>query len=166
MPEKDFIRAYPYNPVSGILGTTPIAVSTVRAPGASNGIIWASIPKYDGQWVNVPGSFAAFDAVTLQKLWSDDDDIAIAKFTPPTIAGGKVFRPTFANMLVVYGLTTPAPTPCYHHRPALSELHRSRGLARRRYNFDHAFTGRHWPISKLQHRRDLLDSGHLCPWGS
>lgn len=126
MPEKDFIRAYPYDPVSGVMGTTPLAVSTVRAPdgmpggalslsanGASNGIVWASIPKYDGQWVNVPGFFAAFDAITLQKLWSDDDDIAFAKFNPPTIAGGKVFRPTFANMLIVYGLTTPTPTPCY-----------------------------------------------------
>src|SRR5262249_2019020 len=78
------------------------------------GIIWASVPKADGQWQNAPGRLVAFDALSLRELWRDDDDIGFAKFTPPTIAGGKVFRPTFANKLVVYGLTaSPPATPCY-----------------------------------------------------
>jgi len=127
MPEKDYIRAYAYDAATGVLNTTPAAVSTVRAPdgmpgaalslsanGNSNGIIWASIPKYDGQWQNVPGMLVAFDAMTLQELWRDDDDIGFAKFTPPTIGGGKVFRPTFANQLIVYGPKNAAtPAGCY-----------------------------------------------------
>lgn len=128
MPEKDYLRAFAYNPSTGLLSTTPAALSTVRSPdgmpgsalslsanGSSNGILWAQVPKFDGQWVNVPGFLAAFDALTLKELWRDDDDIAFAKFNPPTIAGGgKVFRPTFANKLVVYGLK-PGPTAqnCY-----------------------------------------------------
>jgi len=127
MPEKDYIRAYAYNPATGVLNTTPVAVSTVRAPdgmpggalslsanAATNGIIWASIPKYDGQWQNVPAALVAFDAITLQELWRDDDDIGFAKFTPPTIGGGKVFRPTFADKLIVYGPKNAAtPAGCY-----------------------------------------------------
>ena len=127
MPEKDYIRAYAYDAATGVLNTTPAAVSTVRAPdgmpggalslsanGNSNGIIWASIPKYDGQWQNVPAALVAFDAMTLQELWRDDDDIGFAKFTPPTIGGGKVFRPTFADQLMVYGPKSAAtPAGCY-----------------------------------------------------
>jgi hypothetical protein len=127
MPEKDYIRAFAYNAGTGVLSATPVSVSGVRAPdgmpggalslsanGNSNGIIWASIPKYDGQWQNVPAMLVAFNATTLQELWSDDDDIGFAKFTPPTIGGGKVFRPTFADKLIVYGAKNGAtPAGCY-----------------------------------------------------
>jgi uncharacterized protein with LGFP repeats len=62
----------------------------------------------------VPGALVAFDAANLHELWRDDDDIGFAKFTPPTIAGGKVFRPTFANKLIVYGAKTGVTAPiCY-----------------------------------------------------
>jgi hypothetical protein len=127
MPEKDYLRAYAYNSSTGVLNTTPTAVSTVRSPdgmpggalslsanGSSNGILWAQVPKFDGQWVNVPGTLIAFDALSLNELWSDDDDIAYPAFNPVTVADGKVFRPTFANALIVYGpragLTAPI---CY-----------------------------------------------------
>jgi hypothetical protein len=127
MPEKDFIRAFDYNTSSDVLSTTPSVVSSVRPPdgmpggalslsanGNSNGIIWALMPKVDGQWQNGPGWLIAFDATTLKELWRDDDDIAFSKFTPPTIAGGKVFRPTFANKLVVYGEKSgQTAIPCY-----------------------------------------------------
>ena len=107
MPEKDFIRAFHYNVSSGILATTPAVRSTVRAPdgmpgaaiiassdGTSDGVIWATIPKVDRQWQNVPKMLLAFDATTLNELWrDDDDDIAFAKFTPPTVVDGKVFPP-------------------------------------------------------------------------
>src|SRR5207237_368291 len=62
----------------------------------------------DGQWNRVPGHLVAFDALTLKVLWRDDNPISYAKFCPPTIADGKVYRATFANQLVVYGLK-PAP---------------------------------------------------------
>ena len=128
MPEKDFLRAFPYLHATGQVNTSPLATSSVRSPdgmpgtplslsanGNTAGIIWASIPKVDGQWQNVPGRLVAFDALTLKELWRDDDDIGFAKFTPVTAAGGKVFRPTFANKLIVYGLTgSPGATPCYN----------------------------------------------------
>jgi hypothetical protein len=128
MPEKDFIRAFDYNTGSKTLATTPAKVSTVRPPdgmpgaalslsanGNSNGIIWALFPKADGQWENGPGRLVAFDATSLKELWRDDDDIAFAKFTPPMIAGGKVFRPTFADKLIVYGAKAGAtPASCYN----------------------------------------------------
>jgi LGFP repeat/PAN domain len=127
MPEKDFLRSYRYDRSKRELASSPFKVSSVRSPdgmpgahltlsanGSTGGIIWASVPKYDGQWAIVPASLVAFDAISLAELWRDDDDIAFAKFNPPTVAGGKVFRPTFANRLIVYGLrTTPAPAPCY-----------------------------------------------------
>jgi LGFP repeat/PAN domain len=127
MPEKDYLRAFTYSPTTGVLAINPAAVSAVRSPdgmpGAAlelsanenhNGVIWASIPKYDGQWQNVPGRLVAFDAITLKELWRDDDDIAYAKFNPPTVAGGKVFRPTFADKLIVYGAKSGAtPAGCY-----------------------------------------------------
>src|SRR5215471_9449525 len=128
MPEKDFIRSFDYNSVTGTLATAPAALSTVRVPdgmpggalslsanGNADGIVWALFPKADGQWVNGPGVLVAFDAMTLKELWRDDDDIAYAKFMPPTIAGGKVFRPTFADKLVVYGAKQGATAPvCYN----------------------------------------------------
>ncbi len=127
MPEKDFIRAFAYDAGAGTLATTPAAKSTVRAPdgmpgaaivvsanGTADGIVWATIPKVDGQWQNVPGMLLAFDATTLNELWRDEDDIAFAKFTPPAVADGKVFRPTFANKLIVYGPKSgPTPPACY-----------------------------------------------------
>jgi hypothetical protein len=127
MPEKDYLRAFRYHNASHTLETSPAAISSVRSPdgmpgaflslsanGNTDGIIWASIPKYDGQWQNVPGRLVAFDALTLKELWRDDDDIAFPKFTPPTVAGGKLFRPTFADKLIVYGLKSAGtPTPCY-----------------------------------------------------
>jgi hypothetical protein len=127
MPEKDYLRAFRYNRATHTLDTTPTVMSSLRSPdgmpgsflalsahGNADGIIWASVPKSDGQWQNVPGRLVAFDAFTLHELWRDDDDIAFPKFTPPTVAGGKVFRPTFADKLIVYGLKAgPDPAPCY-----------------------------------------------------
>jgi outer membrane protein assembly factor BamB len=53
----------------------------------------------------------AFDATTLRELWNSTLDPSFAdllgdcsKFSPPTIANGKVYVATFSNRLVVYGL--------------------------------------------------------------
>jgi len=127
MPEKDYLRSYRFDKASHTLATSVHAISSLRSPDGMpgsflslsadadrDGIVWASVPKMDGQWQNVPGRLVAFDALTLKELWRDDDDIAFPKFTPPTVAGGKVFRPTFANQLLVYGLKQgPTPLPCY-----------------------------------------------------
>lgn len=128
MPEKDFMKAFSYHPETGHLDTTPVKLSTVRPPdgmpggftsisanGDRDGIVWTSFPQGNGQSNKVPGTLIAFDASTLKMLWQDYSPVAFAKFVPPTIAGGKVFRATFsshvefnppvlAGKLVVYGL--------------------------------------------------------------
>jgi hypothetical protein len=127
MPEKDHLKAFKLNEVKRHLETTASAKSELRSPDGmpgtflslsanvnADGIIWASMPKYDGQYQNVPGRLVAFDAVSLKELWRDDDDVGFAKFNPPTVAGGKVFRPTFADKLIVYGLRKDPPAPACH----------------------------------------------------
>jgi len=62
----------------------------------------------------VPGTLRAIDASTprddstLQELWNSDRDPGdrlgnVAKFTPVTVANGKVYVATLSNKLVVYG---------------------------------------------------------------
>lgn len=127
MPEKDHLRAFRYDNATHLLSTSPQATSAERSPdgmpggflslsanGSSDGIVWASLPKVDGQWQNGPGRLIAFNALTLAEIWRDDDDMAFPKFTPPTVAGGKVFRPTFADTLLIYGPKIGTTSlPCY-----------------------------------------------------
>jgi hypothetical protein len=40
-----------------------VGMLAISANGTSNGIIWASMPKTDGQWQNVPGRLVAFHAL-------------------------------------------------------------------------------------------------------
>jgi hypothetical protein len=65
-----------------------------------------------------PGALRAIDASTpidastLKELWNSEQDTGnklgdVAKFTPVTIANGKVYVPTFSNKLVVYELKKP-----------------------------------------------------------
>jgi hypothetical protein len=125
MPEKDFLKAFRYDTASRTVATTPARVASVRPPdgmpggfsslsanGNTGGIVWTLFPNGNGQWNKVTGSFVAFDATTLIELWRDANPVSFAKFCPPTIADGKVFRPTFASevrfgvpgKVVVYGL--------------------------------------------------------------
>ena len=60
----------------------------------------------------VRGTLRAFDAKTLELLWSTDvnepaDNFDFAKYVPPTVANGKVYLPTFSDRLNVYGLNSP-----------------------------------------------------------
>jgi hypothetical protein len=83
------------------------------------GIVWATRPFVDpttpvvdeSLYHTVAGYLEAFDATQLtHPLWTSNDNAARdslgnwAKFTPPTIANGKVYMPTQSNQLVVYGL--------------------------------------------------------------
>jgi outer membrane protein assembly factor BamB len=141
--ENDVLRAFTYNPTTSLLNTTPLGKSTMTAPvtnndgampggflsisanGNANGIVWASTP-YNGDAVHasVQGVLYAFDANTLQLLWSDKDADArdevgtFAKYVPPVVANGKLYVSTFGptgnpngtGALVVYGLLTPQVT--------------------------------------------------------
>ena len=118
---------------NGLLGPTTQSTMTVpqgmpggilslsangSAPGT--GILWAATPlSGDAQPNTVAGMFRAFDASNLgTELWNSrlnaarDDFGNFAKYTPPTIANGKVYLATFSNKVVVYGLlgTQPPPT--------------------------------------------------------
>jgi hypothetical protein len=150
--ENDVLRSFLYNSTTGTINTTPWATSTMTAPvtnndgampggftsisanGNSNGILWASTPfngnaagnsnpSYPGDGV-VQGVLYAFNADTLNLLWSDKDNDGrdeiglFGKFTPPMVANGKVYVPNFGPVgttdgsgnLVVYGLFNPPST--------------------------------------------------------
>ena len=87
---------------------------SISANGGDDGILWAAIPYQDDAWVEiVRGTLRAFDANTLELLWSTDgnepaDHFDFAKYVPPTIANGKVYLATFSDRLNVYGLHSPA----------------------------------------------------------
>jgi hypothetical protein len=123
---QDFLKAYKL--VGGQFQTTPVTQSTVQnSTGFSNsapmsvsansnlvgsGIVWASA-SFSGVATGalVPGILRAFDATDLtHELWDSKqnaarDDVGnYAKFSPPTIANGKVYLATFSNQLLVYGL--------------------------------------------------------------
>jgi hypothetical protein len=150
--ENDVLRSFSYNSTTGTINTTPWATSTMTAPvtnndgampggftsisanGNSNGILWASTPYNGNAAGNSNPSFAgdglvqgvlyAFNADTLQLLWSDKqndgrDEIGLfGKFTPPMVANGKMYVPNFGPVgttngtgsLVVYGLFNPPTT--------------------------------------------------------
>ena len=117
MAGRDYLKAFRYDTATHHLEERPFLTSSVRAvegmsggfsslsaDGSRDGILWVSYPLGDGQWQNVPGRLAAFDATTLGELWHDDGGYLFAKFTPPTIASGRVIRATLSGKVVVYGL--------------------------------------------------------------
>jgi outer membrane protein assembly factor BamB len=92
---------------------------SISANGSRDGILWTTSPlSKDALTETVPGVLRAFDATTLQQLWSSDSDtnapadvFNFAKNCPPTIANGKVYLATFSDKLNVYGLAQRAPAP-------------------------------------------------------
>ncbi|PYR98638.1 MAG: hypothetical protein DMG16_20325, partial [Acidobacteria bacterium] len=122
--ETDYLKAFRFN--GATLAASPIMTSMVAAapgmPGGilsvsangttpGSGIVWASLPLTgDAEDAIVPGILRAFDAGDLTKeLWnstlnlSRDDVGNFGKFSPPTIANGKVYMASFSNRLNVYG---------------------------------------------------------------
>jgi hypothetical protein len=120
MAEKDYLRAYrvfstgvieesasnttqstpgPYPPNFPLLRSPdgmPGGAVTVSSNGDRDGIVWVSVAPREATYDITPGAFMAFDALTLKLLWFDPGtDVYIAKFIPPTVAGGKAFRPSF-----------------------------------------------------------------------
>jgi len=142
-PEEDNVRAYHYNErtsfktkaLKGMMGNKgmPGGFLSVSANGQDDGILWAAIPYKDDAWVEiVRGTLRAFDANTLQLLWSSDgnepaDNFDFAKYVPPTVANGKVYLPTFSDRLNVYGLHAPKAASTPKPAPNLSKDPRHRG---------------------------------------
>jgi hypothetical protein len=84
---------------------------------AGSGIVWATHSTGGNpNGAPSPGALEAYDATQVgTPLWSSDTNATRdglgnwAKFTPPTIANGKVYAPTFSGQLVVYGLLSKKP---------------------------------------------------------
>jgi hypothetical protein len=77
---------------------------------AGTGILWVSQPLTgNAVQTTVPGVLQAYDASNVAtELWDSlqvpgDDCGAFAKFASPTVANGKVYLPSFANQVCVYG---------------------------------------------------------------
>jgi hypothetical protein len=97
---------------------SPGGIASVSSNGTEvgTGIVWATHPvPFGALWGPVAGEMEAFNATYLtQPLWTSNDNAARdsagnwGKYTPPTIANGKVYLATQSNELIVYGLL---PTP-------------------------------------------------------
>ncbi len=117
--ENTHVMAFPVNTVSQTLGTpiqnTSVIVNTTMEGGYSSvssngtdpttGILW--VTQLTGTGGGTIHALKADDIT--QELWNSDgnpNDVLgnYAKMSPPTIANGKVYVPTFSNTLNVYGL--------------------------------------------------------------
>jgi hypothetical protein len=125
--EKDFLRLYRFNTVTGkivepafqkgtvvaLADTMPGGMISISANGNTHGtgIVWATLPESDTKPPGVnayPGHLYAYDAETLEALW-DTGFSSIGKWLEPTIGGGKVFVGTSSNEVIAYELGPQAP---------------------------------------------------------
>jgi hypothetical protein len=128
--EDDILRAYRFS--GGRLTTPAYAQGTVASPGhpggslilsangnrTGTGIVWASLgTNQDGIHGLVPGVLRAFNAETMNEIWSSERNPSrdrvgtLMKFVPPVVVDGKVFLPNHDNAVAVYGLIPDAPPP-------------------------------------------------------
>jgi outer membrane protein assembly factor BamB len=125
--ERDYLKAFRYSSATHFFILPPSYQSTMKDPdgGAVNvkempggmlslsangtqagtGVLWASLPLVGSATVDVaPGILRAFDAENVgHELWCTSTG-SVAKFTPPTIANGKVYLASLDNHLYVYGM--------------------------------------------------------------
>ena len=108
--------AQPWDPGKSYMTGGMLSIS---ANGDHDAILWATTPtNNDANARTSPGILRAYDANDLSKeLWNSYQNVAqddfgnYAKFTPVTVANGKVYVPTFSGHLSVYGLLTRTVTP-------------------------------------------------------
>ncbi|HEY7595385.1 MAG TPA: hypothetical protein VH969_19700, partial [Actinophytocola sp.] len=124
--EDDVLKAYRLS--NGRLITPPFAQGEAVSPGhpggslavsangstAGTGIVWASMPtSQDGMHGLVAGMLRAYNAETLQQLWTSEQNPArdrvgtLMKFVPPVVANGRVYVPSYGSQVNVYGLLPP-----------------------------------------------------------
>ncbi|HLZ07133.1 MAG TPA: carbohydrate-binding domain-containing protein, partial [Chloroflexota bacterium] len=130
--ENDFLRAYRFNASTQKFNTPAQFVGSVLSPltnagmpggfmavsanasTSGSGILWATTPtSQDANHAVVAGSLRAFNAegsgTSLPLLWDStnltgQDMGNLAKYNPPLVAQGRVYIPTFSNVVNVYGL--------------------------------------------------------------
>src|SRR5579871_4631907 len=125
--ERDFLKAFAFNGTT--FNTTPTSTTLYQVPsGISNdpgmsisangttpgtGIVWSSFSSIPNQQDGkpYPGILHAVDASNVaNELWNSDMNAArdsagsYAKWSPPTIANGKVYLASFDNKINVFGL--------------------------------------------------------------
>lgn len=103
-------------PQSSVYGDVPYDGLALSADGSRSGtgVLWMTTEDYHAH--PAPGTFYAFDAEDIRReLWNSSmnpgrDRLGyFAKFATPTIAGGRVYVPTFSKELAVYGLLPAGP---------------------------------------------------------
>jgi hypothetical protein len=113
---KDYLKEYVYS--NGLLSGGPLAMGAdnvgypgttpvISSNGTLNGIVW--VLQADGAASSKAATLRAYDAGNIaNELYNSGQNTAdvagpAVKFSPPTVANGKVYVPT-ANQLNVYGL--------------------------------------------------------------
>ena len=97
-----------------VLEGHPGGILTLSANGSEpgSGIVWAATytpirnDTTDAAALQRvrQGQLRAYAANDLRPLWTSSEPWDFAKFTPPTVANGKVYMATFSNKVVAYGL--------------------------------------------------------------
>jgi outer membrane protein assembly factor BamB len=89
----------------------PGGMMSASANGTNDAILWVAVPlNGDANRSRlVTGVLRAFDADTLDEIWNShtppgNELGSFAKFSPPTVANGRVYVPTYDGQLNVYGL--------------------------------------------------------------
>jgi hypothetical protein len=100
-------------------GGMPGGMMCLSADGDTQhtGVVWACIPYGDANMEITAGRLLAYDATTfgtfgdgsrqLQVLWDSQDwnlTFLFCKFTPPVVANGRLYVPTYGGRVDVYGL--------------------------------------------------------------
>ena len=142
-PENSLLKAFPVDRVAGKLNAAGLVSSGIQGPignsgamistssnGAvdSTGILWVSHSNNcDANQSQCPGILRAINANDVtQELWNsnmvaNDNVGTYSKFVCPTIANGKVYLPTNAGKLLVYGLTGGSTDTCNSSNVALNK---------------------------------------------
>jgi hypothetical protein len=105
-------------PDAGQMCPMPGGMLSISANGQASGILWSTLPINTGQpyytqaGLPPPGQLLAYDADTMKLLWRQDLPFFLGKWTPPTIADGKVFiatspSPGMNGQFLVYELAPP-----------------------------------------------------------
>jgi outer membrane protein assembly factor BamB len=99
----------------------PGGMLSLTSDGDKHPVLWALMPApapfspgnpdraNANKTIHVKGVLRAFDATTLQEVWNSDAPGVggvpwdFAKFSPPTVANGRAYVPTYDGMLFVYG---------------------------------------------------------------
>jgi len=90
---------------------------SVDGTAPDTAVLWACIPYLDANMMVSPGRLLAYDATSfgifgdgskqLRVLWDSQDwnlTFSFCKFTPPVVANGKLYVPTYDARVDVYGL--------------------------------------------------------------